>query len=106
MGGRGLTRPVDSKRIAVVELGQAFAPLRSPWRCLSLSEGANLAHPTAGKRDKERARAQRNKDKAAERAERSRERANRPPPKPGEDPDIAGIVPGPQPVVEDDYPPR
>ncbi len=62
----------------------------------------NLAHPTAGKRDKERARAQKNKEKSVARQERSREKANRPPPQPGEDPDIAGIIPGPQPILEDE----
>lgn len=54
----------------------------------------------ADKRNKERARQQKQKDKAVIRVERKREkdlRADRPA---GEDPDIAGIVPGPQPILE------
>jgi hypothetical protein len=55
----------------------------------------------ADKRNKERARQQKQKDKAQNREARKREKdaaGDRPP---GEDPDIAGIVPGPQPVAED-----
>jgi hypothetical protein len=55
----------------------------------------------ADKRNKERARQQKQKEKASEREARKREKpvhGNHPP---GVDPDIAGIVPGPQPVVEE-----
>ncbi len=53
------------------------------------------------KRQKELARAQRQKDKEAKREERKREKAERPAREPGaEDPDIAGIIPGPQPPLE------
>jgi hypothetical protein len=53
------------------------------------------------KRQKELARAQRQSEKAAKREERKREKADRPARQPGdEDPDIAGIVPGPQPPLE------
>ena len=53
------------------------------------------------KRQKELARAQRQKDKDAKREERKREKAERPAREPGaEDPDIAGIIPGPQPPLE------
>lgn len=55
---------------------------------------------TFNKRAKERARQDKAREKAAERAQRKVEKANRPPPAPGEDPDIAGIVPGPQPLPE------
>ena len=54
------------------------------------------------KRQKELARAQRQKDKDAKREERKRQKAERPTREPGaEDPDIAGIVPGPQPPLEE-----
>lgn len=53
------------------------------------------------KRQKEQARAQWQREKEEKRATRRRERAekteNLPP---GEDPDIAGIIPGPQPPLE------
>jgi len=49
------------------------------------------------KRQKELARKERQKKKAERRDIRDRERAQRPDAGSGEDPDIAGIVPGPQP---------
>lgn len=55
---------------------------------------------TFNKRSKERARQDKAREKAADRAQRKVEKANRPPPAPGEDPDLAGIVPGPQPLPE------
>ena len=48
------------------------------------------------KRNKEKLRQEKQQEKAAKRKERKQERDNRPPPPPGVDPDIAGIVPGPQ----------
>jgi hypothetical protein len=57
------------------------------------SQGAN-------KRNKERARQQKQKDKAVDRESRKRDKGVRVDHPPGEDPDIAGIVPGPQPVLE------
>jgi len=54
----------------------------------------------ADKRNKERARQQKQTEKAADREARKREKSARGDHPPGEDPDIAGIVPGPQPVVE------
>lgn len=50
-----------------------------------------------GKRERERARAERQKEKTARREEARVRRANVVPNSAGEDPDIAGIVPGPQP---------
>ncbi len=53
------------------------------------------------KRQREQARIQHQKDKAERRAERKRVKEERPPRLPGEeDPDIAGIIPGPQPLAE------
>lgn len=57
----------------------------------------NRARPTHNKRERERAKQERHKEKAARRAEAKARRANAPAPPPGVDPDIAGIVPGPQP---------
>jgi hypothetical protein len=49
-----------------------------------------------GKRERERARVERQKQKAAKREEAKVRRGNSGPGRPGEDRDIAGIVPGPQ----------
>ena len=54
------------------------------------------------KRQKEHARKERQKKKAERRDARERERAGRPNADAGEDPDIAGIVPGPQPPPDAD----
>jgi hypothetical protein len=53
------------------------------------------------KRQKEKNRIEKRQEKDAKRAQRKEERANRPRPDGEEDPDIAGIVPGPQPIPED-----
>jgi hypothetical protein len=55
---------------------------------------------SANKRLKEKARQDRQRDKAQQREQRKIEKDNRPVAAPGEDPDIAGIIPGPQPVEE------
>lgn len=55
----------------------------------------------AEKRNKERARQQKQRDKAQDRVARKRAKDGAPPPPPGVDPDLAGIVPGPQPIPED-----
>lgn len=49
-----------------------------------------------GKRERERARAEKQKQKAVRREESKQRRSDHTPGQPGEDPDIAGIVPGPQ----------
>lgn len=51
------------------------------------------------KRQKERARQEKAREKNASRLERRKEKADRGDGAQGEDPDIAGIVPGPQPPV-------
>lgn len=53
------------------------------------------------KRLKEKARQEKANDKAAKRQQRKIERDQREPAAPGEDPDIAGIVPGPQPIFDE-----
>lgn len=60
-----------------------------------------MSNPSLMKRQKERARAEKQRDKRAEKEARKRAKIDRPEGAPGEDPDIAGIVPGPQPVIEE-----
>lgn len=57
---------------------------------------AKSSRPTAQKRAREKARIERQKEKEQRRAENRDRRANAGPRGEGEDPDIAGIVPGPQ----------
>jgi hypothetical protein len=54
------------------------------------------SRPTQNKRARERARQEKQKDKAARRLEAKARKAQTPGAAGGEDPDIAGIVPGPQ----------
>lgn len=61
---------------------------------------ANRGRPSMNKRRKEQERREYQNQKAARRAQRVEESRNREI-NPGEDPDIAGIVPGPQPPLED-----
>lgn len=55
------------------------------------------SRPTQNKRARERARQEKAQQKAARRLEAKSRKALEPNAAPGEDPDIAGIVPGPQP---------
>lgn len=57
--------------------------------------------PTHLKRQRERALIERRNEKAARRQEAKARKADSPPPAPGEDPDLAGIKPGPQPRIYD-----
>jgi len=65
---------------------------------LAYNRGASIA-----KRERERARQQRQKEKAERRAQRAAEKLERPASESDVDPDIAGIVPGPQPPQSDDH---
>jgi len=57
------------------------------------------SRPSAAKRQKERARQEKQKEKAERRAQRLADKEKKGEGGPaGEDPDIAGIVPGPQPL--------
>jgi hypothetical protein len=59
----------------------------------------------SNKRQKELARKERQREKEERREARRRERESRGPRVEGEeDPDIAGIVPGPQPRIDEDEP--
>ena len=55
------------------------------------------SRPTQNKRARERARQEKQQAKAARRLESKNRKAAQPVAADGEDPDIAGIVPGPQP---------
>ena len=58
---------------------------------------ANRTRPTLEKRAKERARQEKRQKKEERRANAKVQRSQNPRPGGAEDPDIAGIVPGPQP---------
>ena len=58
---------------------------------------ANTSRPSSQKRAREKALAERNKEKLSRRLERRQQKANEGPRAEGEDPDLAGIRPGPQP---------
>ncbi len=63
---------------------------------------ANRTRPTLEKRAKERARQEKRKQKEERRATAKVQRVNSPRREGEEDPDIAGIIPGPQPSPWDD----
>ena len=54
----------------------------------------------SNKRQKELARLEKRKEKEAKKEDKKREKSERGPRVDGEDPDIAGIIPGPQPPLE------
>ncbi len=60
-------------------------------------------NPGATKRQKEAVRRDKQRRKNEKKEQRKREKAERSdrPNSPGEDPDIAGIIPGPQPIVQE-----
>ena len=60
-----------------------------------------MAGSTINKRNKDKLRQEKQKDKEAKRQQRRKDKDNRPVAEPGFDPDIAGIVPGPQPILEE-----
>jgi hypothetical protein len=57
--------------------------------------------PSVNKRNREQAKREKRQEKEARRAARARERQSRTDAPGGQDPDLAGIVPGPQPRSED-----
>jgi hypothetical protein len=61
---------------------------------------ARNARPTAAKREREKALSEKRKDKAAKRLDVKQQKAGQERPPDGIDPDIAGIVPGPQPLAD------
>lgn len=61
---------------------------------------ARNARPTAAKREREKALSERRQQKAARRQAEKQRKAGQQRPADGADPDIAGIVPGPQPPAD------
>lgn len=61
-----------------------------------------MGNPSVNKRQKEKDRQDRQADKRAKRQERTKEKEGRPASEGDVDPDIAGIVPGPQPIADDE----
>jgi len=61
---------------------------------------ARNARPTAAKREREKALSERRQQKAARRIDAKQRKASQERPSDGVDPDIAGIVPGPQPPAD------
>ncbi len=74
--------------------------LRACVPCEKESVIATKGRPSIVKRQKEQARLEQRRRKEDKRAQRNEEKENRPAGNPGEDPDIAGIIPGPQPILE------
>jgi hypothetical protein len=68
-----------------------------PFRCRGLEVTVQKSRPTQNKRARERARQEKQQQKTARRMEAASRKASRPANSSDEDPDIAGIVPGPQP---------
>ncbi len=62
---------------------------------------AMTGRPSINKRNREQAKREKQQEKAARRAARAADKQNRVSTADDEDPDIAGIVPGPQPPLED-----
>ncbi len=60
-----------------------------------------MSNPSVNKRQKEKNRQEKQRDKLADRKRRRDDKAERPNGPPGVDPDIADIVPGPQPREDD-----
>jgi len=61
-----------------------------------------LGNPSVNKRQKEKNRQDKQRDKEVKRQARREENAKKPAAIDGEDPDIAGIIPGPQPLPDYD----
>ncbi len=61
-----------------------------------------MSNPSLQKRQKERQRQDRQKEKEAKRLQRLKDKPARTVGVDGEDPDIAGIIPGPQPIPDED----
>ncbi|MEM5787773.1 MAG: hypothetical protein AAGU11_10665 [Syntrophobacteraceae bacterium] len=61
---------------------------------------AQRSKTTFQKREREKEKIQRQRDKEVRRLEAKKAKAERPPVIGDEDPDIAGIKPGPQPILE------
>jgi hypothetical protein len=78
---------------------------KTATRAVDIEVGDRLAGgdmPTSfGKRQRERNRQEKQREKEQRRDQRKRDKPAKPVTANGEDPDIAGIIPGPQPPAED-----
>jgi hypothetical protein len=61
-----------------------------------------VGNPSVNKRQKEKNRQDKQRDKEVKRQSRREEKAQKPASADGVDPDIAGIIPGPQPLPDED----
>lgn len=60
-----------------------------------------MSNPSVNKRQKEKNRQEKQREKEMKKQQRRNEKVARSPTADGVDPDIAGIVPGPQPIPEE-----
>jgi hypothetical protein len=65
-----------------------------------------MSNPSVNKRQKERNRQDKQREKEAMKQQRKQEKVPRAAGAEGEDPDLAGMVAGPQPIPEEDEPPQ
>ena len=63
-----------------------------------------MSNPSVNKRQKERNRQDKQREKEAMKQQRNKEKVPRAVGADGEDPDLAGMVAGPQPIPEEDEP--
>lgn len=63
-----------------------------------------MSNPSVNKRQKERNRQDKQREKEAMKQQRKQEKVPRAAGAEGEDPDLAGMVAGPQPIPEEDEP--
>jgi hypothetical protein len=82
------------------DAGAPFAPDGSNGA--SRQRKGHSMNPGVNKRQKERQRQERQKEKAERKKLRQEEKRTREPTPDGVDPDIAGIVPGPQPPADEE----
>lgn len=61
-----------------------------------------MSNPSINKRQKERQRQEKAREKEQKRQQRKGDKVERAPGEEGIDPDIAGIIPGPQPLADED----
>ena len=95
-------RQIEAKALARLREPRARTALEIIHRRLIPARKVHLKFPTTpAKRKKEKDRQDRRQEKEKRREQRKHERAAQPLPAGGEDPDIAGIVPGPQPPQEE-----
>ena len=87
-------QPGSGERRSITKISDVAT---QPFRCRGLEVTVQKSRPTQNKRARERARQEKQQQKTARRMEAASRKASRPANSSEEDPDIAGIVPGPQP---------